>query len=255
MSSIQFNAILLISLAALGCSTSTKVPQQQIVLSTKGPISIDARTIGGDVTITADDSIHGTVVTVQRRILQELQIEDLMQWITLEADVVNTNIGQKVVVKTSASHNELNLMRADVSISTNSIEDVQVQTSTGDVTLLGISGSLDIRTSDGDILVATNNPMVKTVSIENHRGNIIFRVSELSTGNIDISAIGGDARFDAISGHASVLSNTSKGHVMAVLNDGKNVVNLRTVDGNASFEVVKNPMANRISWNFDWLPF
>ena len=146
-------------------------------------------------------------------------------------------------------------MRAGVSISTNSIEDVQVQTSTGDVTLLGISGSLDIRTSDGDILVATNNPMVKTVSIENHRGNIIFRVSELSTGNIDISAIGGDARFDAISGHASVLSNTSKGHVMAVLNDGKNVVNLRTVDGNASFEVVKNPMANRISWNFDWLPF
>jgi hypothetical protein len=255
MAPTRFIAILLITLAALGCSRSTNGPQQQIVLSTNGPISIEVHTIGGNVTITADSSNSGTVVTVQRRNMQEVEFEDLMQLISIETDVVNTGIGQEVIVRTSAIHNDLNLMRADVSIVTNSVEDVLVQTRNGDVVLLGISGSLDIQTSDGDVLVATDKPMIKSVSIENHRGNIVFRVSELSTGNIDISAIGGKARLDAITGKTNVLSNTTKGYVMAVLNNGKNGVNLRTVDGNASFEVVKNPMKNRSSWNFEWLPF
>ncbi len=255
MTPSRFIVIILTLFAVLGCNASTRVPQQQTVLSTKGPISIDVRTIGGDVSITADGSSVGTSVTVQRRILETLEFEDLMQWITLEADVVNTVVGQEVVVTTSAIHNDLNLMRADVSIITNSVEGVRIHTRNGDVILRGVSGSIDIRTSDGNILVATNQPMTKTVSIENHRGDIVYRVSQESTGKIDISAIGGEARLDVMTGTANVLQGTTKGHVLAELNNGQNVINIRTVGGNATVEVVKNPMANKFPWNFDWLPF
>jgi hypothetical protein len=43
--------------------------------------------------------------------------------------------------------------------------------------------------------------------------------------------------------------------MMAIVNDGRNNIALRTVDGNASFEILKNPMVPRSLWNFDWLSF
>ena len=82
MSHYRFTTILITFFLGIGCSVSTKVPTEQIVLNTMGPISIKVDSFGGDVTITADESNSNTVVTLEKRIVQELDLEDLSKWIT-----------------------------------------------------------------------------------------------------------------------------------------------------------------------------
>jgi hypothetical protein len=231
------------------------VPDWQLVLNTSGPVAVDVDSFSGDITITADQSCVDTTVTFQRSSLRESEQDDLYRLISYTAQTQPTEIGQKVVVKAIATENELDLLRVDIAITTNSVEDVHLRTRNGDVTMLGVGGKLDVRTADGNILVSTNEPMTKPVLLENHRGNIVYRVSQEATGIVEVSAIGGRARFDALLGNTTLLPGSTTGFLNATLNDGRNEVVLRTVDGDAAVEVVENPMVKRHNWNFDWLPF
>jgi hypothetical protein len=231
------------------------VPDWQLVLNTSGPVAVDVESFSGDITIEADQSCVDTTVTFQRSSLRESEQDDLYRLISYTAQTQPTEIGQKVVVKAIATENELDLLRVDIAITTNSVEDVHLRTRNGDVTMLGVGGALDVRTADGDIHVATNEPMTNSVLLENHRGNIVFRISKESAGTIEIATIGGRAGFDANLGKTTILPNSKIGLLNATLNDGQNEIILRTVDGDAVVEVVENPMAKRHNWNFDWLPF
>lgn len=251
MTTVRFIVILIVCTFCLGCSNATKFPANQFLLDTNGPVSIDVESFAGDVNITADKACLGTSVSVVKKTKQGTFLDS----INCNIFARNTEIGEEVVVQISTEKDELRYMRANISIITKSVDNVRIKTRSGNVTLLGVSGSLDVHTTDGDVLVATTVPITDSVSIENHRGNIVFLAPEESTGTIDLSAIGGRTSLDILAGNATVLPGSTKGHMMAIVNGGRNNIALRTVDGNAIFEILKNPMAYRGFWDFDWLSF
>ncbi|MBC8522603.1 DUF4097 family beta strand repeat protein [PVC group bacterium] len=255
MTRLRFIAILLFPFSAIGCSNMHHVPDWQLVLNTSGPVAVDVDSFSGDITITADRTSVDTIINFHRSSSRESDQNNLYRFISYTAETRPTEIGQEVVVKATAIHNELDLLRVDIAITTNSVENVNLRTRNGSVTLLGVGGKLDVRTADGDIHVSTNEPMTKPVLLENHRGNIVYRVSQEATGIVEVSAIGGRAGFDALLGNTTLLPGSTTGFLNATLNDGRNEVVLRTVDGDAVVEVVENPMIKRHNWNLDWLPF
>jgi len=220
-------------------------------IHTKGLVSINVESFAGDVNITADKDYQGTRVSVVKESKQGTSLDS----VNCNIFARNTEIGEEIVVQISAEKNELRFMRANVSIFTKSVDGVRIKTKNGNVTLRNVSGSLNVHTTDGDVLVATTVPITDSVLIENHRGNIVVFAPEESTGNIDISAIGGRTSLDVLAGNTIVLPGSTKDHMMAIVNGGRNNIALRTVDGNASFEILKNPMVPRSLWNFDWLSF
>ena len=251
MTTVRIIVILIICTFCLGCSNAAKFSANQFLLHTNGPISIDVESFAGDVNITADKDYQGTSVSVVKETMQGTFLDS----INCNIFARNTEIGEEVVVQISTEKNELRSMCANISIFTKYVDDVRIKTRDGNVTLRNVSGPLNIHTTDGDVLVATTVPITDSVSIENHRGNIVVLAPEESMGNIDISAIGGRTSLNVLTGNTTVLPGSTRDHMMAIVNHGRNNIALRTVDGNASFEIIKNPMVPRSLWNFDWLSF
>ena len=91
------------------------------------------------------------------------------------------------------------------------------------------------------------------VTIENRRGNIVFRVRGESSGIIDATAIGGDASLDLRQGEATILPGSTGDHLVAKFNGGTNAITMRTVDGNIRIHVVADPIGSEPLFSTDWI--
>jgi len=249
MKKLCFIAIL--SLAS--CQSQQVINYKATNLSTVGPVAIDVQSFSGNIKIISDPTVVGTVVTAMQleENLDETSLSSAKMRCTTEIETGTT--GQIVHIVATCDDNKLNLISADIVIRANSIHGVSVITTDGDVTLLGVSGAISIQTSDGDVRVATPLAMNNAVTIENRRGNIVYRVRGESSGIIDATAINGNASLDLRHGKATILPGSTGDHLVACFNDGTNPITLLTVEGNIRIHVVPNPIGSKPLFSTDWI--
>jgi hypothetical protein len=95
--------------------------------------------------------------------------------------------------------------------------------------------------------------MNEQVTVENRRGNIVYRVRSESSGLIDATAINGEATLDVRYGNAVILPGSTGVHLAARFNDGVNPITMRTVEGNIRIFVVPDPIGSEPLFDTDWI--
>jgi DUF4097 and DUF4098 domain-containing protein YvlB len=249
MKKLCFIAILVLA----GCQSQQVVNFNVATLATSGPVAIDVQSFAGNVTIIVDPSVVGTLVQATQLEIGLDGVPERNVHMTCTTNVETGITGQTVHVVATCENNILDLVSAEIVIKAKSIHGVSVTTSNGNVTLLGISGPIDIRTKDGDVRVVTPLVMNEHVSIENRRGNIVYRVRGESSGIIDATAINGEVALDLRQGKAIILPGSTGDHLVATFNDGTNPIIMRTVDGDVRLYVVADPVGSEPLFNTDWI--
>jgi hypothetical protein len=252
---IRFTVFLLVCLFGFGCSVGNRADSEHIHLFTAGPILVDVDAFAGDVVLRESEGHIGTSIEIRRAEATPLNLVRSVSWIQCSAYIEHHDFGQEVVVKLHDTEELYREKHAQIIITTSGITGIEIKTRKGNIDTTCGSIPMDIETSDGDIFVAVTQPMTESVAIKNKRGDIFFNVLPDSSGNIDATAIGGESVLDALVGHTTLLSGTTKEHLLAKLNDGTNSFVLRTVDGDILMVVTNNPR-DGWSWSLDdWLPF
>ncbi len=236
-----------------GCQSTQVVDLNTANLNTRGPVSIDVQTFAGTVTIIADPTVLGTVVSAN-------QYEDGLGAVPVAKLYMKTTtyvekgpLGETVYVVATCDDDPLHLITANIVIRSKNIHGVRVENGRGDITLKGITGAVNVQTRDGDVRIVTPLVMNEQVTVENRRGNIVYRVRSESSGMIDATAINGEATLDLRYGHAVILPGSTGDHLSAQFNDGENKITMRTVDGNVRIHVNPDPIGSEPLFTTDWI--
>ena len=256
-----------------GCSSSTtdgsmlspltyeRHEDPTMIFDVSGPVAIDVETFAGDVEIDAKASHAGQIrVTITREARHgwgrkdeaKASIDQIGSSIELGAAASaaadgagatgSAALGQTLVVRAWTDHAEPHFNRAHVKIELPAAEGVRVKTTRGQVFVFGVSGGLDIETGGGgDVRLVTEEPMTRSVTIVNQGGSIDYRVQGGSSGAFLGQSIRGQVDLRATQGLVKIHDGTSATTLVATLNEGRNPVQLRTVDGHVRIAVVDDP--------------
>lgn len=210
-----------------------------------GPISIDVTSFNGHVVIEADEDaeqVHFQVVREGNHgLLRGGEAEQAIQGIDYEAKIVPGELGPELTVRTWTDTPESHFQMANIYIAAPAINNVKVVTNEGAVRVEGMQGTVDITTREGDVVVMTNQPMTRPVTIVASEGSIDYRVRAESTGRFDAETVRGTVRHRLRFGRYT-MEPTDHNALRMTLNDGENPVRLRTVDGDIRIAVVHNPV-------------
>jgi hypothetical protein len=246
--------ICLISMLALaGCKSQQVVEFDSATLATSGPVEVNVHSFGGNVTIIVDSTVRGTIVSATQFEDGAGELPDAVPRMRCTTEIETGVTGQIVHVVATCNDNALQLVSADIIVRAKSIHGVSVTTQNGDVTLLGISGAIDIQTKDGNVRVVTPLMMNERISIETRRGDIVYRVRGESSGIIDATAMYGEVAFDLKEGNATILPGSTGDHLVSSFNGGTNPIIMRTVDGDIRIYVVADPVGSEPLFNTDWI--
>ncbi len=244
--------LICVFLTLSGCSTTQVMTFPQRTVETVGPIAVEVDSFAGDVSVIVDESLQDATIDVVQRIEAYEENDLLVKRVDWTTQVNQTATGEVLTVRVSCDDNPLQTIFADTVITAPSIDNVTVRTHKGNVHVFGSSGTLDIHTSDGDVLVATPLVMNERVLIENVRGDIRYRIREESSGQIDLTAISGTATFNMRFGEGAILPGSTGERLKATFNNGQNDVVMRTVEGDITVDVVKRPIQDMPVFDFKW---
>ena len=222
---------------------------EPLELNTHGPLAIDLENFAGKVEIRADKSFTCTVIEVRRvashgwgRMTEgHASLEDVRWRASLEP---REGSGEVLKVRASTSHPEDHFQRCEFLITVPELDAVKIRTTEGEVRVTGNQGTVDIRPTEADVRVMTPWAMTKPVTIITSEGTIDYRIRGESTGIFDAESHGGLVKQRCEFGHWLALSSENDhDRFLALLNNGKNPVVLRTSDGDIRIAVVPDPTA------------
>ncbi|MSR40365.1 MAG: hypothetical protein EXS10_00465 [Phycisphaerales bacterium] len=229
---------------------------EPLELQTHGPLAIDFESFAGKVEIRADKSFTCTVIEARRvaahgwgRLAEGNETLTDVRWrASLER---REGSGETLVVRASTSHPEDHFQRCEFLITVPELDSVKVRTTEGEVRVTGNQGAVDIRTTEADVRVMTPWAMTKPITIITSEGTIDYRIRGESTGLFDAETRGGLVKQRCEFGHWLALSDQNDhDRFLAVLNNGKNPIVLRTSDGDIRIAVVPDPTSVGI-WIMD----
>lgn len=213
-----------------------------VPLAVTGPVMVDVESFNGDVTINADPRNTLATVTVRRQAThgwgRAVESDRSLATIQYSANIVPSEFGDLLQIRTWTTGSEPWFQRAHVRIDVPLVDGVSIRTSNGNVTVKNIEGEVHIETSHGDVRLLTNRPMIQPVSIRNRYGDIDYRIRAESTAEFDCQTVDGSVDQRCRHGRLIVHSGTTGTRLLATLNDGKNPVRLRTVQGDIRVAVV-----------------
>ena len=232
-----------------GCSPDRlayrKVADDPVVLEVLGPVAVDVQSFAGDVIIETDPLLSEATVSVVREtshgFKRTKEGKASLEEIGYDAKLVPGQLGQMLRVRTWSSHAEPHFQRASLHISLPAVDGLTVRTRGGDVSATGIEGTVQIETSEGNVRVMTDLPMTRAVTIVTTEGDIDYRVRGESTGVFDCEAIRGAVIQRVHYGRLKIHTGTDHDTLLATLNEGRNLIQLRTVGGEIRVAVVSNP--------------
>ena len=237
---------------ASGCSSKQVMTFPQRTLETAGPVAVDIQSFAGDVTVIVDESLQNATIDVVQRIEAYPEHEEPVKQIDWTTSIDKSSSGEILMLKLTCDSNPLQTVFADAVVRAPMIDNVTIRTKKGDVDVFGVTGTLEIKTSDGDVLVATPLPMNEQVTIETVRGDIRYRVREESAGKIDLTAVSGTTAFNMRFGEGVILPGSTGEKLRASFNHGQNDVVMRTVEGDITVDIVQNPIRDMPPFEFDW---
>lgn len=216
-----------------------------ILLDVTGAIAIDVESFNGDVVITGNPNIRQASVQIVKEGVQGYkrtkEAKESLVDISATVEIVGGEMGQVLQVRTSTTNPEPYYQRAHVIMEVPQIDGVSVHTHNGKVYVTNIAGAVDISTDDGEVRVMSNQAMLKPVTIVNRNGDINYRVRGESTGRLDCQTIDGRVFQLVRYGRVKLMEPTDRTTLNATLNDGTNLIRLRTVKGDIRIAVVSNP--------------
>ena len=218
---------------------------EPVFLDVIGPVAVDVESFGGDVVIRTTTEHNQAKVTVMREGVhgygRKSEVESSLEHINYTTQIVAGELGQVLQVRTTTTDPEPHFQRAHVFIELPEIDGVTVRTNNGRVWARGVRGKIDITTNEDDVRVMTNQPLNRPITIVNRNGEIDLRMRAESQGRIDAQTVNGRAHGFARYGRLIIDPKTSHDAFHATLNDGRNVIALRTVNANVEVAVVENP--------------
>ncbi len=245
--------ILVLALVSLtGCGRVVSMPT--VALDLAGPVAVDLESFGGQVIVKASPDITNPRVKVELETTHGFMrhdegIRSLLE-IDYSVDVVGGSLGQTLRIRASTRHAEPHFQRVNFKIEVPEVQGLRIHTSNGKVEAFGVAGAIDIRTSDGNVRLATPLPLREPVSIVDNQGTIEMRVRGESAGELDLQTVGGRVFPWLRYGETIVHPGTSDVAFLATWNEGNNPIVLRAVDGDIRFVVVPDPlgMGQYIAW-------
>lgn len=225
----------------------TFTSDEPIELSTSGAIAVDVDNFAGDVTVRADRKVDRTYVEVRRvathgfgRWNESKEALDDARW---TASLEGRDGGGDILrIRTDTPNPEKYYHHMEIVVVTPALDTVKVRSTNGDVTVIENRGSVDIETTRGDVRMMTPWPMTDPITIVTSEGSIDYRVRGESKGIFDCESHGGQVRQRAEFGKWLALdAGNDHDRFLAVLNDGRNPVVLRTSEKDIRVAIVPDP--------------
>ena len=240
------STLLLVLLAASGC-THRYTTDASVSLDLPGTVGVEVDNFAGDVVIRVDPDISQPTLTVIRESIhgagRKEDAKASLSEITYDFEVVTGDLGPVLRVSTATTHAEPHFVRANVVLDLPEVYGVNVRTHLGSVEAFHVQGPIDIETDGADVLVATTRPLLDPITIVNRQGDINMRLRSESSGDLDFATVRGTVTSRITRGRTIIYPPSGADVYRASLNDGRNRVILRTVDGEIRFMVVENPMS------------
>ena len=217
-----------------------------VIVDVAGAVAIDVGSFNGDVFIDGNVKLKDQAkVTLVREAVHGLErskdAKASLADVACAIELVPGELGQTLQVRTSTTNVEPHFLRANLYIEAPDIDGVTVHTGHGRVYVRNIRGPVDIATTEADVRVMTNQPMIKPVTIVNRNGDIDYRVRGGSTGSFDAQTVNGRATTLIRYGEVRTIPPTRDDALRVTLNNGENPIVLRTVNGDIRIAVVDNP--------------
>ncbi len=231
---------------AAGCGTVSS-SDDPVRFQLTEPIGLEVDAFAGDVSVEVDERRTDVKLTVTRQALHGFGRREAgnaaVDSIDYHTEIINTERGKVMRIVTTTSDDQPELLRANLRILAPAIDGVTVRTTSGDVRLEMVRGTLDLKTDRGRIIVQTAWAINDPVTIINNDGPIDYRVRGESTGIFDCETIGGRVSASVLFGQLIVDASTDADTFRGVLNDGTNPVEMRALDGDIRIAVMADPLA------------
>ncbi len=228
-----------------GCGRSTRV-DEPVWLAVQGPVAVDIESFNGDVSVVAERERQHAMVQVRRRATHGSgrtgDAKAALSRIRYSAEVVPSDTGPTLMVRTWTDDPEPWFLRADVRVFLPIIENVRIRSTNGKVQAENIRGVVDIECAEGDVRVLTNNPLTEAITIVNKNGDIDLRTRGGTSGEFDCHSHGGTVDQRIKYGRVTIHEGTDGDTLWMTLNEGTNPVQLRTVDGDVRISIVDEPL-------------
>jgi hypothetical protein len=238
--------LIVIAVLAGGCTPKLSIKEPTQLLDVAGPVAVDVRTFGGDVTVHADRSLTQAAVTVTRisthGFMRGDEAEAAIESIGYSVELTSGDIGQVLQVRATTSHPEPHFQEAKVEIFLPEVVGMTVRTGTGEIEAIDIAGPIDIETTSGNVVIATTRPLIDPIRIVTSYGDVDLRMRGESAGAIDIDTSNGTVFYRVRYGQSVILPGTDQDTIFASFNEGANPVHVRTDDGDIRFIVVDDPL-------------
>jgi hypothetical protein len=224
--------------------------------------ALDVQNFHGSVRIIVDPSLERIVPTAVAGARQPWS--EGIQWRPAEAvsvvmDVERQPGGNVLKVRTGAMWPNPEEVWVDLTIRVPACSGVTIWNRGGLVELVGVSGAVQVEngpvelpdgslgSSNGDILLRTDQAMLEPVALVTSRGSVLYQVGPNSAGMFELIAEGGKEEF-----HSPLLRPDRMEHdgrtLRASVNRGTNHVLLRSDDGWVRAEIIEDPMHDRHAW-------
>ncbi|MGI9014821.1 MAG: DUF4097 family beta strand repeat-containing protein [Phycisphaerales bacterium] len=236
-----------------GCTNRT-ARDDSMIFDIQGPVAVDVESFNGDVRVIVDERLTEGRVQVtrtadhgHRRWDDSLEALDSIDY---SAELTSDARGPVLMVKTWSTHPESHYQRANVTIKLPGVSGLRVSTIRGEVRATDTEGETSIATQRGDVRFMTNRAMTAPVKITAERGSIDYRVRGDSSGMILADAADGEV----MQRHKNAkmrITEANGSHMVAILNDGTNPIELRSAEGDVRIAIVPDPTAVGV---FIWSP-
>ncbi len=215
-----------------------------------GPVvDVEIDLFAGDVVIeAADEDQEYAELTVTRKAVHGIgrnaDAENSISEMRQDLSVTQRSPERTLMKITGVTgHAEPWYQRIDVDLKVPRLGSVTVRTTRGHVWIYGSRDRLDVEGSGGDVRIITDFRFSSDCKVINDDGDIDLRLPEGSCGVFDLATVRGTTKTAIAKGEWRDLPGTAVDHdsVSAVLNNGRNRILLRTVDGDIRLSVDHHP--------------
>lgn|GEM_PF-542197 len=211
-----------------------------------GVLNVEVDNFAGHVVVYRDANATTGSIKAIRRGTHGLghvnESQHSLEEISVTYDLESRGDRQAIVVHTTTTHSQPWFQSVDLEIIVPRLGLVIVRTKQGSVKVTDFEDGVDIESASGNVRAATNSPITAPSTILNKDGSINWRVPPNSAGSYQMEAVNGEVRRRVRSGKwVSTDSRNDHDSSYAILNNGTNLVILRTVEGDIRVFVGKDP--------------
>lgn len=209
-------------------------------------MGIEIDSFGGDVVIKADPKAETASIEATRwgthGYGRRDESEASLDSITVSYAVEDRPEGKTIVVKATSTAPEPWFQHVDLVVIVPRLGAAIVRSSRGHVYVTDFTDGVDIETTKGDVRAVSNHVLSHPSTILNAEGSINWRAPAGSAAMIEAEAVNGTVRVRVRDGKwLAVDSRNDHDSMYGSINQGKNLVILRTVDGDVRVFVGPNP--------------